>query len=80
MFATTRRVVAFSVLTGISLTAIVGWVTGWWATLMSQVSRVWDDLITWMTSPVTMDHLVALGGMVVGAGVLLLILFALTDR
>lgn len=80
MFATTRRIVGFSLLTGISLAGIIGWVTGWWARLSARVDQLWSDLVAWATSPVTMDHILAVGAVVLVPIALLAVLFVLTDR
>lgn len=74
MFRTTRRIVLFSVITGVSLTSIIAWITGALHFVAGQAVRLWNQAVAWVTSS---DGGGALLAGVLGIGLPLIGIFAL---
>lgn len=80
MFRTTRRIVAFSLVSGVSLAAIVGWVTGFYSWAVGSITRGWAELMIWINSPWGFDHLIAAAvGVLLPIGLIFVILLVLMD-
>ncbi|WP_020385301.1 hypothetical protein [Kribbella catacumbae] len=74
MFSTTRRVVAVSAFAGCSVAVLAGWLTGFFARVVTGVSRSWDSLLAWLRAPLDMSHLVAATAAVLVPLVLILVI------
>ncbi|WP_181273666.1 hypothetical protein [Brevibacterium oceani] len=80
MFRTARSIVGLSLLGAAGIGVVVGWLTGFFERLVSTVVAFWESFTAWLSQPFDFSHLAAGGGVIIGAVVLLAVLFALTDR
>ena len=73
-----RRMVLLGTVTGVSVTTVIAWATGWFTRASAFVTSQWDSLVAWVNSPVTMEHVVAAAGVLIVPVILLAILFAIS--
>ncbi|MFE0133271.1 hypothetical protein ACFWY6_17130 [Streptomyces sp. NPDC059037] len=62
MFKSTRLIIALSLIGGVSLAAIIGWVTGFFGSIADTDADVWNDFMDWINSPLGWEHLPAGAG------------------
>lgn len=80
MFKSARAIVVLCVFTGVSAAAVVGWVTGFFAQLTAFFGGLWNNLLEWINSPLSWDHLFAGAGILLVPVAALVIIFALADN
>lgn len=77
----TRRIVALSLLGGLGLVGVAGWLTGFFTPIVLQAQSVWEGLQTWLQQPFDLSHVLAVGGAALLPGaIVLLIVLAIADR
>lgn len=80
MFSTVRRIIGLSLFGGIGLVVVVAWVTGFFRRVWDRASGLWNGFVVWLNAPISMDHVMALGGVLTVPILLLVIMLAITDR
>ena len=80
MFRSTRAVVVLCAICGVSVTAIIGWATGFFTRLAGIVGGWWNGLTEWLGSPLTLEHILAGAGVILVPVILLAVIFALTGN
>ncbi|MDL5199566.1 hypothetical protein [Streptomyces sp. ALI-76-A] len=79
MFKRTRLVIALSLIGGVSLAAIIGWVTGFFSSIADTVGGLWNDFMGWINSPLGWEHLLAGAGVLIVPVIVLVLIFAIVD-
>lgn len=51
MFKSARLIIALSLIGGVSLAVIIGWVTGFFGSIADTVAGLWNDFMDWINSP-----------------------------
>ncbi|WP_424863087.1 hypothetical protein [Streptomyces sp. MMS24-I29] len=80
VFRNTRLVVGLCLASGISAAAVIGWLTGFFARIADFVAGLWNELVTWLDSPLGWDHLLAGAGVLLAPVILLVVILALSDN
>ncbi|MFF8902615.1 hypothetical protein ACF082_34675 [Streptomyces lydicus] len=79
MFKSARLIIALSLIGGISLAAVIGWVTGFFGSSASIVGGLWNDFMDWINSPLGWEHLLAGAGVLFVPVIVLILIFAIAD-
>ncbi|MFF1880279.1 hypothetical protein ACFVVC_02255 [Pseudarthrobacter sp. NPDC058196] len=79
MFRNTRTIVGLCVVSGVSLTTIIGWATGFFAWVMGSVRGLWEGLIAFLNSPFSWEHLAAGAGVLLIPIIIIVVIFAVAD-
>ena len=79
MFKSARLIIALGLIGGVSLAAIIGWVTGFFASIASTVAGLWNDFMGWINSPLGWEHLLAGAGVLIVPVIVLVLIFAIAD-
>ncbi|MGW3197171.1 hypothetical protein ACWDBD_21785 [Streptomyces sp. NPDC001118] len=77
MFKNAR--IALSLIGGVSLAAIIGWGTGFFASIATTVSGLWNNFMGWINSPLGWEHLLAGAGVLLVPVIVLVLIFAIAD-
>ncbi|MFJ4622171.1 hypothetical protein [Streptomyces sp. NPDC088812] len=59
MFKSARAIIALGLIGGVGLAVIVGWVTGFFVSIATTVSGLWNNFMGWINSPLGWEHLLA---------------------
>lgn len=80
MFKSARLIVGICLFGGVSLLALVGWISGFFGKFIGFIGGAWAGITAWLSQPLTFDHLLAgLGVLLIPIGILIAI-FAITDN
>ncbi|WP_433855095.1 hypothetical protein [Streptomyces kronopolitis] len=79
MFKSARLIVALGLIGGVSLAAIIGWVTGFFGAIADTVADLWNDFMGWVNSPLGWEHLLAGAGVLIVPVIVLVLIFAIAD-
>lgn len=80
MLRNTRTIVGLCMLSGVSITAVIGWATGFFAWAVSSVRGLWEGFIAFLNSPFSWEHLAAGAGVLLVPIVIIVVIFALADN
>jgi hypothetical protein len=76
MLRNTRTIVGLCALSGVSVTAVIGWAT--WA--VGSVRSLWDGFIAFLNSPFSWEHLAAGAGVLLIPIIIIVVIFAIADN
>lgn len=77
---TARLVIIISMLTGVSVGAILGYVTGFFTSMADIFTGAYTSVLAWLSSPMTLEHLMSgLGFILIPLGILV-VMFVITDH
>ncbi|MEV7953010.1 hypothetical protein [Streptomyces sp. NPDC088141] len=79
MFKSARALIALGLIGGVSLAVIVGRVTGFFGSVASTVAGLWSNLMGWISSPLSWEHLLAGAGVLLVPVIILILIFAIAD-
>ncbi|UQA91169.1 hypothetical protein [Streptomyces halobius] len=79
MFKSARLIIALSLIGGVSLAAIIGWVTGFFGSIADTVAGLWNDFMEWINSPLGWEHLLTGAGVLFVPVIVLVLIFAIAD-
>ncbi|MFJ5724742.1 hypothetical protein [Streptomyces sp. NPDC093149] len=79
MFKSARAIIALGLIGGVSLAVIVGWVTGFLASIASTVAGLRNDFIGWINLPLGWEHLLAGAGVLLVPIIVLVLIFAIAE-
>lgn len=79
MFKSARLIIALSLIGGVSLAAIIGWVTGFFGSIADTVAGLWNNFMGWINSPLGWEHLLAGAGVLIVPVIVLVLIFAIAD-
>lgn len=79
MFRSARAIIALGLIGGVSLAVIVGWVTGFFASIADTVAGLENDFMGWVNSPLGWEHLLAGAGALIVPVIVLVLIFAIAD-
>ncbi|MCT9105274.1 hypothetical protein [Streptomyces mirabilis] len=79
MFKSARLIIALGLIGGVSLAAIMGWVTGFFGAIADTVAGLWNDFMGWINSPLGCEHLLAGAGVLLVPVIVLVLIFAVAD-
>ncbi|WP_338675889.1 hypothetical protein V1460_25190 [Streptomyces sp. SCSIO 30461] len=79
VFKSARAIIALSLIGGVSLAVVVGWVTGFLASITSAVAGLWNNFMGWINSPLGWEHLLAGTGVLIVPVIVLVLIFAIAD-
>lgn len=80
MFSTVRRIIGLCLSGGVGLVVVVAWATGLFRHAWDRASGLWNGFLVWLNSPIGMDHVMTLAGVLTVPILLLVVMFAITDR
>lgn len=80
MFSTVHRIIGLSLFGCVGLVVVVAWVTGFFRHAWDRSSGLWNGFAVWVNSPIGMDHVMALAGVLTVPILLLAVTFAITDQ
>lgn len=80
MLRNTRTIVGLCALSGVSVTAVIGWATGFFTWAVGSVHSLWDGFIAFLNSPFSWEHLAAGAGVLIIPIVIIVVIFALADN
>ncbi|MFF4409497.1 hypothetical protein [Streptomyces sp. NPDC001404] len=79
MFKSARIVIALSLVGGVSLAAVIEWVTGFFASIAIIVSGLWSNFMGRINSPLGWEHLLAGAGVLLVPIIVLVLIFVIAD-
>ncbi|MEU3051597.1 hypothetical protein ABZ705_34865 [Streptomyces sp. NPDC006984] len=79
MLKSARVIIAFGLISGVSLAAVIGWVTGFFGSIADTGAGVWNDFMGWTNSPLGWEHLLAGAGALLVPVIVLILIFAIAD-
>lgn len=80
MFKNTRTIVGLCSLSGVSVTAVIGWATGFFAWAVGSARGLWDGFIALLNSPFSWEHLAAGAGVLLIPIVIIFVIFVIADN
>ena len=80
MLRNTRTIVRLCVLSGVSVTGVIAWATGFFAWAVGSVRSLWDGFIAFLNSPFSWEHLAAGAGVLIIPIVIIVLIFAIADN
>ncbi|MFI8091533.1 hypothetical protein ACIF9R_24970 [Streptomyces sp. NPDC086080] len=80
MFKSARLIIALSLIGGVSLAVIIGWVTGFFVSIADTVAGLWNDFTDWINLPLGWEHLLAGAGVLFVPVIVLIVIFAIADN
>jgi hypothetical protein len=80
MFKNTRTIVGLCALSGVSVTAVIGWATGFFAWAVGSARGLWDGFIAFLNSPFSWEHLAAGAGVLLIPIVIIFVIFVIADN
>ena len=80
MLRNTRTIVGLCALSGVSVSAVIGWATGFFAWTVGSVRSLWDGFIAFLNSPFSWEHLAAGAGVLIIPIIIIVVIFAVADN
>lgn len=80
MFKSARAIITLCLITGVSLSAPIGTVTGFFTRAWLWAQETWAGILVWINSPATIEQFWTLAGILLLPILLLAALFVITDR
>ncbi|NUQ96218.1 MAG: hypothetical protein HOY79_06510 [Streptomyces sp.] len=80
MFKSARLIIVLSLIGGVGLVVIIGWVTGFFGSIADTVAGLWNDFMDRINSPLGWEHLLAGAGVLFVPVIVLILIFVIADN
>ncbi|MFC8125542.1 hypothetical protein [Streptomyces sp. NPDC057302] len=79
MLKSARAIIVLGLIGGVSLAVIIGWGTGFFASIASIGVDLWNDFMGWINSPLGWEHVLAGAGVLSVPVIVFVLILAIAD-